>query len=129
MAVCNYTAPPLFKNDVANCNFKLMGHLVGGSLHAERSCGILLSPGFLNKTARAASLFATEYGVLTALSNCGCQCDNVFQLLFDIKSRTETLLLHLTTFFFVLIMCHMLVVGKKEHILQRCYNFRLWVPT
>lgn len=69
-----------------------MGHMVGGSLHSERSCGILLSPGFMNKSTRAASLFATEYAVLTALSNSGCQCDNVFQLLFDIKSRTETLL-------------------------------------
>ena len=116
MAVCNYTAPPLFKNDVANCNFKLMGHLVGGSLHAERSCGILLSPGFLNKTARAASLFATEYGVLTALSNCGCQCDNVFQLLFDIKSRTETLLLHLTTFFCVDHVPHACGRKKRTHI-------------
>ena len=92
MVVCNYTAPSLFKNDVATCNFKLMGQLVGGSLHAAQACGVLLSPGFSYAKSKGASLFSTEYAVLTALSNCGCQCDSVFQLLFDVKSRTESLL-------------------------------------
>ena len=84
----------------------------------------------MNKSTRAASLFATEYAVLTALSNSGCQCDNVFQLLFDIKSRTETLLFKTIKLwlFFVLIIHHMLVIGTHVRIyskFRQCCNLTL----
>ncbi len=66
-----------------------MGQLISSPLYAARACGILLSPGYSYGKTKT-SLFATEFAVLTGLSNSGCQCDYGFRLLFDVKSKVVT---------------------------------------
>lgn len=86
--MCNYSAPSAIKSDVSGCILKLMGQVIASPSHGPRSLGIMLSPGFAYSKNRT-SLFATEYAILTTLSNLSCSCDSTFQLLFDVKSKVD----------------------------------------
>ena len=82
--VANFSAPSLLKSELVPCVLNLVGHCV--SSQPETSCCCFLSPCFSYK----GNLFTEEYGLLRTLSGSGCCVDASFQLLFDIKSKTES---------------------------------------
>lgn len=80
----NFTAPPLIKTDISNCALKMMGASI--TANPEHNAGLLLCPVFAYKQG---NLFGEEFALLKVLSNSGCMVDSGFQLIFDIKSKTE----------------------------------------
>ena len=84
--IANYTAPCLIKADASVSALKMMGQMIGSGQHAPNAGGLLMCPVFSHK---AGNLFNEEFALLKQLSNSGCQVDAAFQLLFDVKSKTE----------------------------------------
>ena len=80
----NFTAPPLIKADISNCALKMMGASI--TANPEHHAGLLLCPVFAYKQG---NLFGEEFALLKVLSNSGCMVEAGFQLIFDIKSKTE----------------------------------------
>ena len=85
--IANFTSPSIVKSDITTCALKLMGSMVAAPNSAQNSCGLFLSPIFSYKPG---NLYGEEYALLKSLSNSGCHVDSGFQLIFDIKSKTDS---------------------------------------
>ena len=85
--VCNYSSPSLIKSDVTTATFSMIGHVLGSEF-GPHACGLLLCPVY---SYGKHQLFLEEHALLKALSNASCSVDTMFQLNFDIKSKTVTL--------------------------------------
>ena len=85
--VCNYASPSLIKSDVTTATFSMIGHVLGSEF-GPQACGLLLCPVY---SYGKHQLFLEEHALLKALSNSSCSVDTMFQLNFDIKSKTATL--------------------------------------
>ena len=84
--VANFAAPSLMKSDVTACTLKMIGSMIS-STSASSSCGILLCPIFTYKVGQP--LFQDDFGLCKEISSTSCQVDTLFQLVFDVKSKTE----------------------------------------
>ena len=85
--IANFTSPSIVKSDITTCALKLMGSMVAAPTSAQNACGLFLSPIFSYKPG---NLYGEEYALLKSLSNSGCHVDSGFQLIFDIKSKTDS---------------------------------------
>lgn len=84
--LCNYASPSLIKADISTSTFKMLGHLLG-SKFGTHALGVLICPVYSYKQHQ---LFMEEHVLLKQLSNASCSVDTMFQLNFDMKSKTDS---------------------------------------
>lgn len=83
--IANFAAPSIVKSSVQTCVLKLMGHMV--TVAGEKGCGVFMCPAFSYKSG---GLFQEEFALLRSLSSAGCNVDNMFQVMFDAKSKSDS---------------------------------------
>ena len=88
LCIVNFAAPSLLKSEFIPCILNLVGRMV--SANAATSAAAFILPIFANNDQ---NLFQEEYGLLRTLSNVGCAVEIGFQLMFDAKTKVDTLLL------------------------------------